>query len=383
MGSISRFFSPPTRSFFLFGPRGTGKSTWIKTHLKDALYIDLLQAGAQREYHINPDHLKEIVSVHPSNKIIVIDEIQKVPELLTVVHSLIEEKKGRRFVLTGSSARKIKQTGVDLLGGRASVETLHPFMAAELGDQFNFARALQFGLLPLVWADPEPLEALKGYVDLYLKEEVLQEGILRNLGVFSHFLEAMTFSHGGLLNLSNIARECHVDQKTVASYVKILEDLLLSFRLPIFTKRAKRETSQHPKFYFFDTGVFRSLRPTGPLDRPSEIDGQALEGLVAQHLRAWMAYEGGRHTLYFWRTRSGVEVDFVVYGPNQFWAIEVKNSARLRGEDTKGLRTFLTDYPEAKAVVVYRGKEKFLQKNLLCIPCEEFLLQMSPGHSLA
>jgi predicted AAA+ superfamily ATPase len=375
----SRFLQPPKKSFFLLGPRGTGKSTWVKAVYKDALRIDLLEPDLFRRYSAKPETLKELVHGNADRSVIVLDEIQKVPELLPVVHSLIEEKRGWQFVLTGSSARKLKRTGADLLAGRAVLKSLHPFMAAELGNDFDFSRALRYGLLPLVWNADEPEEVLRAYAALYLREEVQAEGLVRNVGNFARFLEAMSFSHGSLLNISNVARECEVERKVVETYVGILEDLLLGFRLGVFTKRARRETVSHPKFYFFDAGVFQSLRPKGPLDRPEEIQGHALEGLVAQHLRAWIAYSGDSDSLSYWRTRHGVEVDFVVYGPSGHWAIEVKNTARLRDEDMNGLRAFVDEYPNAKAILLYQGRERLKRKNILAIPCEEFLKALRPG----
>lgn len=198
---------------------------------------------------------------------IVIDEVQRIPELLHLVHDLLEKPGAPRFVLTGSSARKLRRGGVDLLAGRALVRTLHPFMAAELPD-FDLAEALNTGLVPLVVDASRPADTLRAYAALYLTEEVQAEGLVRNVGGFARFLEALSFSQGSVLNLSNVARESAVSRKTVEGYLEIVEDLLLAFRVPVFTRRAKRATVAHPKFFFFDTGVFRSLRPHGPLDRP-------------------------------------------------------------------------------------------------------------------
>jgi predicted AAA+ superfamily ATPase len=205
------------------------------------------------------------------------------------------------------------------------------------------------------------------------------EGLVRNIGNFSRFLEAISFSHASLLNISNVARECQVERKVVDGYVDVLVDLLLGYRLPVFTKRAQRALIKHPKFYLFDVGVFRALRPKGPLDRSEEIEGQALEGLVAQHLRAWVDYSGREHALYFWRTRSGNEVDFVIYGEDGLFAIEVKNGARIHPKDLRSLKSFQRDYPESKAYLLYRGKERLLKKDILCLPCGEFLSGLRPG----
>jgi len=310
-----------------------------------------------------------------------VDEIQRVPELLNVVHALIESPDRRRFVMTGSSARKLRRGGVDLLAGRAAVRTMHPFMASEL-DVFDLEAALTHGLLPLAVAADRPDDVLRAYATLYLDEEVRLEGWARNAGAFARFLEAISFSHAAVLNVANVARECQVERKTVAAYVEVLEDLLLSFRVPVFTKRARRETIVHPKLFLFDAGVFRSIRPRGPLDRPEEIAGAALEGLVAQHLRAWLAYRGHDGELFFWRTRSGVEVDFIVYGDAGFCAIEVKNAARVRPEDTRSLKAFGDDYPKAELVLLYRGTRRERRGRIRIIPVEEFLRSLTPGRTL-
>lgn len=382
MELVSRFLKTPGSSFFLFGPRGTGKSTFVRQSFPDALYIDLLDPERIRSFSSKPERLKELTGGQPAPGHVIIDEIQRVPELLPVVHSVIESKKGWTFVLTGSSARKLKRTGVDLLGGRALLRTMHPFMAAELGPRFDFEQALQYGLLPVVLASESPADVLRAYAALYLREEVQMEGLVRNVGNFARCMEATSFSHASILNVTNVARECHIERKTVEGYLDILEDILLGFRLEVFTKRAKRQLTGHPKFYLFDVGVFRSLRPAGPLDRPEEIEGQALEGLVAQHLRAWIAYSKKVRELFFWRTRSGVEVDFVVYGPDGLWALEVKNTRQVRPADLTGLLSFKEEYPKSRAFLLYRGPDRMMTKNILCLPCRDFLAALHPDRSL-
>jgi len=380
---IGRFFTKPEASFFLFGPRGTGKSTWAQIAFKDALIVDLLEPDTQRRYLAKPERLLELVRGQAARvHTVLIDEVQKVPSLLDAVHRLMEERRGLQFVLTGSSARKIKRTGADLLAGRAILRTMHPFMAGELGPKFSLDNALRVGMLPVVLASAAPEETLASYVALYLKEEVQAEALVRNIGAFARFLEVLSFSHGACLNVSNVARESEIERKTVAGYIEVLEDLLLGFRLPVFTKRAKRKLSEHPKFYYFDAGVFRSLRPKGTLDRPEEIEGAALEGLVAQHVRAWIGYQTGPNELYFWRTRSGVEVDFIVYGEAGLWAVEVKNTNRVRDADLRALRTFGDDFPECRSVFLYRGRERLERGGILCLPCDDFLRELKPGRPL-
>ena len=382
MHFIPRFFTAPKGSFFLFGPRGTGKSTWLKQAFPEALWINLLEPEQLRFYGAFPERLRETLTLNPKAQVVVIDEVQNVPELLPLVHAIIEEKRGIQFILTGSSARKLKRVGVDLLAGRAILKRMHPFFAAEIGVAFDLERALEFGLVPLIYQSEKPQQELRTYAALYLKEEVQAEGLVRRIGDFARFMEVMSFSHGGVLNTANISRECAVKRKTVENYLQILEDLMLAFTLPVFTKRAQRGLSAHDKFYFFDTGVFRSLRPKGPLDLGREIQGPALEGLVAQHLKAWVEEQEEKWDLSFWRTRSGLEVDFVVYGPKGFWAIEVKNGTTASPSDVKGLEAFREDYPESQQLLLYRGRAKTLQKGILCVPCAEFLANIRPDCKL-
>ena len=379
---VNRLLMPPTQSFFLFGPRGTGKSTWIRDAHPDSLRIDLLNAGERHTYTAAPQRLRDLVGSAPDGMTVVIDEVQRVPELLPEVHALIESRPGLRFILSGSSARKLRRTGVDLLAGRALMRTMHPLLAAELGESFDLDRALRHGLVPLVWFASQPEEMLRAYAGLYVQEEVLAEGILRNVSAFSRFLEGISFSHGAVLSATNVSRECQVERKTVEAYISILEDLLLGWRLPPFLRRAQRRSMSHHKFYYFDAGVFRSIRPTGPLDRPAEIDGAALEGLVAQHLRAWIAYGSRDVHLHYWRDYNGAEVDFVLYGADCFHAIEVKNSSRVDPHDLRGLRAFRRIYPECRTVLLYRGRERLVLSDALCIPVSDFLRALHPGHPL-
>jgi uncharacterized protein len=371
--AINRKFKAPASSFFLFGPRGTGKSTWLKEHYSDALYIDLLNDTVFRSMITNPDSLLEIVAGRQDKKTVIIDEVQKVPQLLSVVHKLIEENKTFQFILTGSSSRKIKRSGVDLLGGRAVVKKMYPFTADELGNNFRIMDALQYGLIPLIYQAEDKEEALEAYVNLYLKEEVHMEGLVRNIAGFARFLEVMSFSHGQVLNYSEIARECQVKRHLVENYTDILEDLLIAYRIGPFLKRAKRILIKSSKFYYFDPGVFNTLRPKGILDLPSETEGTALEGIVLHHLLAWIEYGKRRAAVYFWRTKSGNEVDFVVYGRSDFFGIEVKHAKSIRKKDLHGLKAFVEDYPEANTVLLYLGDRQLKIDGIYCVPCASFL----------
>ncbi|MCF8242712.1 MAG: AAA family ATPase [Melioribacteraceae bacterium] len=370
---IPRLLKNSKQSFFLFGPRGTGKSTFLKHNYINAIYLDLLKPDEFRKYSARPERLIELVNGNPDRKTVIIDEIQKLPEILGPVHLLIEDHKDKQFIMTGSSARKLKKEGVDLLAGRAIKQNFHPFLFSEIKQHFSFEEIFQYGSIPIIITSEDRRSVLDSYVSLYIKEEVQLEGFVRNIGNFNRFLESISFSHGSLLNISNVARECQVERKVVENYIKILEDILLAYRVYSFTKKAKRVVVQHPKFYFFDTGVFRSLRPTGPFDKPEEISGAALEGLVFQNLKGWIDYSGKDLKIYFWRTKAGVEVDFILYGSEGIYAIEVKNSQSVRHGDVKSLKSFQKEYPGSNAILLYNGNEKIKIDDVLCIPVQLFL----------
>jgi predicted AAA+ superfamily ATPase len=382
MRYIPRYFQPPKESFFLFGPRGTGKTTLLKNQFPDALWVDLLEPDMFRKYSAFPEQLRDLIDANPGKTVLIIDEIQKIPELLPLVHALIEEKKEMQFILTGSSARKLKRFGVDLLAGKARLFHLHPFLPSELGESFSLEKSLEIGMLPLAWSSDDPEKTLASHISLYLKDEVQAESFVKKVGAFSRFLEVVSFSHASILNSMNIARESEINRSTIDNYLQILKDLSLGYTLDIFTKRAKRELSSHPKFYFFDSGFYRSLRPKGPLENPYVIPGSSLEGLVAESLRTWMDFAKTPYTLHFWRTRSGNEVDFIVYGQEGFFAIEVKNSSSISPHDLNGLKAFKEEYPESFPLLLYRGKEKVLCQQILCVPVEEFLRNLKPGNPL-
>lgn len=382
MKYIPRLIVPPKESFFLLGARGTGKSTWIGHEFPKAVRVDLLIPEEERKYTAYPERIREVVAVAGPNGIVIIDEIQRAPGILPVIHSFIEEQSKVLFILTGSSARKLRREIGNLLGGRLLMRYMPPFLAAELGDQFSLSKALKVGLIPMVWQAAEPEEKVRNYVGIYLKEEVQAEGIVRQIGDFARFMEVASFSHGQLLKTTDIARESQVKRTTVDNYIHILEDLLLAFTLPVFTRRAQRAVIAHSKFYFFDVGIFRALRPQGPLDKEMEIEGPALEGLVAQHLRAWVQSQKESYQFAFWRTRTQLEVDFIVYGPSGFWAIEVKRGQDVSPADIKGLSAFKEEYPEATCILLYSGKQKIIYKNILCIPISEFLVNLRPQSKL-
>lgn len=363
------------RSFFLFGPRGVGKTTWIRERLPDALYLDLLDHQLYLELLTRPERLRDLIPVGHQGWI-VLDEVQRAPLVLNEVHRLIENR-GYRFVLTGSSARSLRRRGVNLLGGRAAIHWLYPLTAVEAGADFSLERALRYGGLPSVYIQDDPDRYLASWIETYLRQEVIEEARVRNLAAFARFLEAATFSQAAMLNVAAVARDAGVDRKTAAGYFELLEDLLVAARIPVFTRKARRRMTTHSRFFFFDVGVFRALRPRGPLDRPEEIEGAALETLVFQELRAHIAYRDLDLDLFTWRTSSGREVDFVAYGGDGFHAVEVKRSRSVRPADLSGLRAFLRDYPMARAVLLYGGERREYRNGIELLPVAEGLADPS------
>jgi len=359
------------KSFFLFGPRGTGKTTWVKKAFPAGVYIDLLESRLFNELLADPQRLENLIPKNFNNWII-IDEVQRIPELLNEVHRLIEKYK-YKFILTGSSARKLRRKGQNLLAGRALTYLMHPLTAIELGQDFNSDHSLKFGHLPSVYVESDPEKYLESYIKTYLQEEIQQEGFTRNLGAFSRFLEAASFSQASILNVSEVARECAVERKVVENYFTILEDLLLAYRIPIFSKRAKRRLVSHPKFYFFDVGVFRTLRPMGPLDAPEEVGGISCESLFFQELKAVNDYYSLGYKIYYWRTSNNLEVDFVLYGRRGLKAFEIKRRRKISSKMLTGLKAFIKDYPESETYFIYGGSRQMSYGEINVIPFAEAL----------
>lgn len=379
------------KSIFLFGPRGTGKTSWLKVTFPHCLYFDLLDFDTYNKLSAQPNRLGSLI---PPDYVdwVIIDEVQRVPELLNEIHRLIEGRK-IKFILTGSSARTLRRKGVNLLAGRALTYHMHPLIIQEMmgstdiqqsgsgvpqdkGDVFSLERALNFGMLPATLSYQDPKKYLTSYVQTYVREEVMQEALTRSIGDFSRFLETASFSQGNVLNYSEIARELGLKNQVVAGYFQILEDLLIATRIDVFTQRAKRKVVAHPKFYFFDTGVYRVLRPMSLLDTQEEGDGAALETLFYQSLRAVNDYYDLGYKIYFWRTAAGTEVDFVLYGPHGLHAFEIKRSSQVSNKHMSGLKSFLQDYPEAKGHLVYLGNFTEYHGNIRAIPFKQALIDL-------
>lgn len=370
----SRLLRPPGQSFFLFGPRGVGKTAWLQEHFPNAASFDLLDHGAYRMLLAAPERLAELIPAKHKGWVVV-DEVQRVPELLNEVHRLIETRR-LRFALTGSSARKLRRKGVNLLAGRALTRFMHPLTALELGGDFDLARALRFGTLPLASTTDDPADYLASYATTYLREEVQQEGLTRNVAAFGRFLEVVSFSQGAQVNMAAIARDCAVSAKAVEDYLGILEDLLIAVRLPAFTRRARRRLALHPKLFLFDAGVFQAVRPRGPLDSVDEVRGPALETLFVQQVRALNDARALGYTLHFWRTAAGDEVDLVLYGERGLRAFEIKASGNVRRDDVKSLLRFGEDYPEAKLHLLYLGTRAWHDRGVEIVPMGRCLAEL-------
>ena len=377
---FKRLFNLPIdgkNSVFIFGPRGTGKTQWIKSAFQSVehIYFDLLDSKIYRMFEAKPESIHMHIPKGYSGWII-IDEVQRIPELLNEVHRAIEHR-SQKFILTGSSARKLRRQGVNLLAGRALRYRMHPLTIQELDGEFSLEHALTLGMLPATYTYDDPDKYLETYVESYLREEVQQEGLTRSISAFARFLEVASYSQGGAVNTSEIAREVGIDRQVIMNYFSILNDLLLSHSLPVFSKLAKRKLVQKDKFYFFDAGVYNKLRPKGLLDTPQDIGGIALETLVMQSILANIDYYNIDSKVFYWRTVSGVEVDFIIYGEDALIAIEVKHSENITAKMTKGLVSFSEDYPMAKLYVFYRGSSiNYLSNGIVAIPVVEALLKL-------
>ena len=339
-------------SIFLFGARQTGKSTILRQQFPNAIYIDLLDSSIKERYRRNPTLLYEMLNGKPEGTLVIIDEIPEVPALLDEVHRLIVES-GLVFILCGSSARKLKRKGHNTLGGRAFPVYLYPFVSTEI-PEFDIDRAVTFGMLPPHYLAKNPSRLLAGYINVYLKEEIKEEALVRNLDAFQRFLEVAALTDGEIVNNANIAQDCGVRATTVNAYFDILEDTLMGYRIPAFRKVMKRRLMQAPKFYYFDIGVANLLLHRKELVRGSADYGHAFEHLVIQEIYTWLQYTHSEEELSYWHTYTGIEVDAVIGDARV--AIEIKSAEEIQRRHLKGLKAFADEYPESRRIVVSLDK---------------------------
>ena len=371
---------PPRNSFFLFGLRGIGKSTWVRQTFPDAVRFDLLDEGLYQSY-LRDSRLfgRELLRVQ-SGKTVVLDEVQRLPSLLNEVHRFIEERK-LRFVLLGSSAKKLKQSGTNLLAGRALRRIMFPFLPAELGDDFDLNEILRFGSLPIIWQSRSKPDSLDAYVQLFLKEEIQAEALVRNLPGFARFLPVASLFHGQVLSISGLARDAGVARTTVTGYISILEDTYLAWLLPAYEGRLRVKERKHPKLYWTDAGVVRAIRRE--FHSPGETERGALfEGWIAGLLRAYgdpgsalgLPYDA----IYYWSpAQGGNEVDFLVQRGKEFSAIEVKAKETLNNRDFAGLRTVAELRGIKRRIVVFLGARPFqTEDGIEALPVNEFIQEL-------
>ena len=373
--------APGEETFFLWGPRQTGKSTLLEQRYPRSRRLDLLRSDEFRRYAANPEFLRQEIEAEGepvAGDQVVIDEIQKVPALLDEVHWLIENR-GLHFALCGSSARKVRRGATNLLGGRAIRYELHGLTACELGDEFDLSRMLNHGYLPRMYEADRPARRLDAYVSDYLKEEVAAEGLVRNLPAFARFLDAAALCDGEMVNFSNIASDCGVSSPTAKAFFGILEDTLLGRWLPAWRKRRKRRLIHAPKFYFFDVGVVNRLARRGALTPASELFGKAFESWVFHELSAFRAYRIPGEDLHYWRTAGGTEVDFVL--GDMRLAVEAKSSARIASRHLRGLRALVDEHPEVgrRIVVCLEPRARRTDDGIDVLPAEVFVRRLWSG----
>lgn len=376
---------PKKRSFFLFGPRGTGKSTLLKKrfHSSESFWLDLLDSNVEDRFLHNPSELYPIVKALPDEiKYVVIDEIQKVPKLLDEVHRLIEET-NKIFILTGSSARRLKREGANLLAGRAFVYYLHSLSCFELAKEFNLEKALNWGTLPRIFSldDDEKGEFLRSYADTYLKEEIWNEQVVRKLQPFRRFLEVAAQCNGKIVNYANIARDVGVDDKTIKEYFSILEDTMIGFFLEPFHNSFRKRLVGKPKFYFFDLGVVRSLsrRLSVPLAQRTAAYGEAFEHFILLEIMRLCNYFQPDYRLSFICTVSGVEIDVVIERPNKpLLCIEIKSTDLIDETNIRPFSKFTQEIPDCEAIVISQDRFMKAFDHVHCYPWKQAMEKYFP-----
>lgn len=380
----SRLLNLPRRSFLLFGPRMTGKSTWLKQTFSEALKIDLLHEQTFANYLANPDLLeKEVLAHHKKAKKdwILIDEIQRVPALLNTVHRLIESHQ-IKFGLTGSSARKLKKGSANLLAGRASELRLFPLTVIEIGKGFDIDAALRWGTLPAVWTSEveDKKDILKSYSSVYLREEIQAEGLVRNLPSFAKSLRLASESIAKEINYSSISKETGVASKTIAGYFSVLEDTFIGFYLPPWTSTVRKELAGSPKFYFFDNGITNAIKENLTDAPTGAIYGDLFEQFVIQQVRALLFYKGFEGSMHYWKARGGREVDLVISrGSKPILAIEIKATTKPDRADFAGLVSFTEEYPKVPAILVSNQLRPTIEGKFEGVPVLDFLNSLWNG----
>ena len=359
-------------SVFLWGARQVGKTTLIKETYPNAVYYDLLRVTEFERLQRNPSLLSEDLETLNNGETVVIDEIQKIPQLLDEVHSLIF-RKNIRFILSGSSPRKLKRCGANLLGGRALKEILFPLVSAEIPD-FDIHKAVRYGTLPCHYLISDPWKRLSAYIGVYLNEEIREEALSRQLRTFSRFMEVAAFSNGEIVVYKNIAQDCGIDHRTVKDYFEILVDTLTGYMIPAFTNTKKRRSIQTPKFYYFDVGIANYLRNRRNIQLGSVDFGHAFEHFIIQELMAYLRYNEKEEQLSYWRTSSGYEVDAII--GNGRIAIEIKSTEEIQSRHLKGLKAFQEEFPNCRLIAVSFDARPRISTEVEVYPAIDFLKKL-------
>ena len=359
-------------STFVWGARQVGKTTLIRETYPDAVYYDLLQAKDFERLQRNPSLLSEELESLKENETVVIDEVQKIPQLLDEVHSLIF-RKNIRFILSGSSPRKLKRYGANLLGGRALKEILYPLVSAEIPD-FDIYKAVRYGMLPRHYLISDPWQRLGAYIGVYLNEEIREEALSRKLRAFTRFMEVAAFSNGEILVYKNIAQDCGIDYRTVQDYFEILVDTLVGYMIPSFTLTQKRRSIQAPKFYYFDVGIANYLRNRRNIQIGSTDFGHAFEHFIIQELIAYLGYNEKEERLSYWHTTSGYEVDAII-GDGRV-AVEIKSTEEIQSRHLKGLKAFKEDFPDCRLIAVSFDSRPRITNDVEIYPATDFLKKL-------
>lgn len=380
---LARRLPPPDHSFFLLGARGTGKTTWIQEHFAGAVTYDLLLAAESLRLSREPGLLRAECMALPDRAWVVIDEVQRVPALLDEVQHLMTKKR-QRFVLSGSSARKLKRSGVNLLAGRAEMRHMFPLVSAESGFDRDLDDVLAQGMLPLAVTGKRPAAFLRSYCEVYLREEVQSEALVRQIGSFQRFLEIAARMNGQRVNVAGLSRDAGIARQTVTDYFQILVDTLIGTWLPAWKLKRSVKQVAHPKFFLFDTGVARHLGGTAHLGLHPEERGTLFETLVLHELRAWLHYEDLEYPVAYWQQHGGAEVDFVVETPDGLVAIEVKSGARWDERFLSGIRSLRERVAgKVRAFGVYTGERALELDGVRVLPWQEFLDALWKGRLIA
>lgn len=380
MSTYSRVFSAPTQSFFLLGARGTGKSTFLKEQFEDATFIDLLSEKRYQRYLSNPGDFFDELSMLPPGSWVVVDEVQRLPQLLNEVHRLIENQK-LQFVLSGSSARKLRRAGVNLLAGRALKCHMYPLLPTELGKDFDLKRVLQYGSIAIVWSAKNPTNTLEAYVETYVKEEIQAEGLVRNLPSFSRFLPIASLLHGQIINIASVARDAGISRAYVDDYITLLEDTLLGFRLPAFEAGLRVKERSKPKFYWIDPGLVQSINKRLDWNEQPRL-GHLFEGWIVQTVRACVDYGGLADSLSYWSSSQSkrTEVDLLVHQGKDIIAIEIKYSPKVNRQDLAGLHAFSLKNVRRK-IVVHTGDTSKQMEGIDILNVHDFIDTLQKGFS--